>query len=180
MRLKFPTIVFLLIVISLPLTAKKPTFPLQILNARSVAIMYLSSSGPAGDVNTPSLTTQDRDVLNAVTVAFRNWSRYSVTIDPRQADIIIAVRTAQQNVNTGGGIGIDNHGGITKQAAYGADIGPTVDMIQIYAANTDSPDRGLTGAVLWTGAEKRGLALPDLPLMKRLHQEVDEAEKNRK
>lgn len=178
MRLKVFSVSILGFVISLPLTAKKSTFPEQIVNAQSVAIMYLSASGPQGDVNTPGISTQDRDVLNAVDQAFHKWKRYLVTIDPRQADIIIAVRTAQDTVNSGIATGkVD--GRRSSQVSWGADIGPNVDMIQIYSANTLSPDRDLIGPLLWTGAEKSGLSLPALPLMQRLHQEVDEAVKNK-
>lgn len=63
---------------------------------------------------------------------------------------------------------------------FGADLGPNVDMIQIYSGNMDLPDRSIAGPLLWTGAERDGLVSPGLPLLQRFKQEVEQAAKRKK
>jgi hypothetical protein len=179
MRFRFLFLVLSLLVLTPPANAKKKDFPQEIVKASSVTIMFLSASGPAGNAFTPGLSSQDRAALTDVETAFRKWRRYSVLLDPRQADLIIAVRTGQQTVKAG--VGVGKQGGTkTTQADYGLDIGPTADMIQVYSGNVDFSGYGGAGPVLWTGAECHGLAAPDLPLLERFKKEVEQAAQGKK
>jgi hypothetical protein len=164
-----------------PLSAKKEkdVSPQEIVNARYVAVMYLSADGPCCNGVSPRLSSQDGAVLDEVEEQLRKWGRYIVTLDSRHADLIIAVRTAQQTVYTG--VGAGRRGGArTEHEDWGADIGPAVDMIRVFSPNPDPGSRQLAGAVLWTAAERNGLAPPDLSLVQRFRKEVEQAAQRKK
>jgi hypothetical protein len=158
-----------------PIAAKKDNFPAQIIQARYLTVLFLSASGPSVDTLSPNLSTEDRDAMAAVETAFRDWKRYSVTPDPRHADIIVAVRTARQSVFGGATAGSHGHGPI-----FGADAGPNVDMMEVYGGYTLAAHDHATGPLLWRGAQRNGLKEPELALVKQFRERVEEAARNSK
>jgi hypothetical protein len=67
-------------------TAKAPTFPATLANARYV---YVASYD--GDQFNPNLLPDDRAAISAVQSAIQNWGKLTIVYQPSQADIIILV-----------------------------------------------------------------------------------------
>src|SRR6202165_5588403 len=69
-----------------PSTAKVPTFPGTLANARYV---YVGSYD--GDQFDPNLLPEDRDAIGAVQNAIQEWGKLMIVYRPSEADIIILV-----------------------------------------------------------------------------------------
>jgi hypothetical protein len=67
-------------------TAKAPTFPGILANARYV---YIASYD--GDQFNPNLLPEDREAISTVQNAIQNWGKLVIVYQPSQADIIILV-----------------------------------------------------------------------------------------
>jgi hypothetical protein len=69
-----------------PNTAKVPSFPGTLANARYV---YVASYD--GDQFVPNLLPEDRNAIGAVQDAIQNWGKLTLVYQPSDADIIILV-----------------------------------------------------------------------------------------
>ena len=125
----------------------------------------------------PSTSSIDIRVRSEVEDAFRKWGRYVVTIDPRAADLIVAVRSGRRGSVDVGGIGRvgtrrNGIGGIA-----GGEVGPARDLLEVYVADHQN---GTEGTLLWQRAEDGGLHSPDFPLIQKFRKEVEAATKKKK
>lgn len=105
-----------------------------LLHARYVALGYETAGGFVGEWDTDTFLSAkilpaDRQALVNVSDAIKRWNRYVITIDPRQADLLIAVR-AGRIASTNGGV-IAEDGSIDpstmKRRMPGIAIGTVVD-----------------------------------------------------
>jgi len=69
-----------------PSTAKAPTFPGTLANARYV---YVASYD--GDQFNPNLLSEDRNAIGAVQDAIQKWGKLTIVYRPSEADVIILV-----------------------------------------------------------------------------------------
>jgi hypothetical protein len=80
---------------------KKPAVSAIFQNARYVYVQALD-----GDITNPRLFPEDRQAISDVEDAIRDWHRYTLAINPSQADLIIVVRKGRLAA-------LQGHGGIS-------------------------------------------------------------------
>ena len=150
-----------------------------IVNARYVSVVVLKAGTPERTTfpMPPHTSSIDIRTRNEVEEAFRKWGRYIVTIDPKAADLIVAVRAGRRASVDGGGIGRVGTLGTGVGGAVGTDVGPARDLMEVYLP--DHPNGG-EGTLLWQRAEDGGLDSPDFPLIEKFRKEVETATKNTK
>lgn len=177
MRNRALVAVLVVLLVCTPFAANNDHVPGLVIQARYVAITFLSASGPSADLLSPNLPIEDRNAMAAVESAFRDWKRYSVTPDLRHADIIVAVRVAQQSAWAGVNIGRDKRG-----PTLGADAGPNVDMMDVYGGyDIAAKKTDVIGPLLWRGTQRDGLKEPVLALVQQFRDQVEKAAvKNKK
>jgi hypothetical protein len=149
-----------------------------IVTAKYVSVVVLKAGTPERTTFPlpPSTSSIDIRVRSEVEEAFRKWGRYTVTIDPRFADLIVAVRAGRRgSVDVGGTGGIGTRGS-TAGGVLGGEVGPSRDLMEIYLVDK----HGGEGILLWQKAEDGGLDAPDFPLIQRLRREVEAATKKKK
>jgi hypothetical protein len=162
--------------------AKGPVLSAQVLHARYVALGYETAGGFVGEFDianfgTTKVESEDRRALENIHTAIRKWNRYVVTVDPRQADMLIAVRSGRLASVTGGVRihtgSIDPTGRTTPTGTaigrvYGAEAGPPNDYFSVYQA-----DEGKEGPMIWRKTEPDGLVGTNPPLMQRFKDDVE-------
>lgn len=195
--MKIVTSVALALMLTAPLALakdkKKKDLPAVFESARFV---YVQAED--GDVMDPRLFPEDRDAISDVQDMLRDWNRYSVTLNRRDADLVFIVRKGRLagaqghgGVGIGGGPGLSGgtypgsrnpagpgnpNGDRTDRGPYtdiGArgEAGPPDDTLRIFMVK---PDGGL-GGMLWAREMKDGLDAPSVQLVRALRQEVDRA-----
>lgn len=140
--------------------------PESLVRAKYVYIGILQSDGGAADGMDRGLSPQDREVRDAVEKAFRQWKRYTVTITPDNADLIVLVRKGRYGSVTLGGTPVRISGGAKQDdrraksdhpgRAYpdvtvAAEAGPIVDLLEVRIG----PNRG-GDTRLWQRSRKDG------------------------
>lgn len=185
-RKTFGVLLVLTLLAALQSYAKAPTVPALILQARYVAIGYETAEGFIAETDFRSFTSakvqpDDRQAIANIYDALSKWKRYTVTINPADADMLIAVRTGRRasgmggvRVGTGGidpTTGRRTSGGIGP--VFGAEVGPADDYLAVYQA-----DGGREAARLWVATQHDGLAGKNPPLFKSFKDEVEAAAKN--
>jgi hypothetical protein len=162
--------------------AKGSVLSAQVLHARYVALGYETAGGfveefDIANFGTTKVESEDRRVLDNIHTAIKKWNRYVVTVDPRQADMLIAVRSGRLASATGGvrihAGAIDPTGRTTPAGTaigpvYGAEGGPANDYLAVYQA-----DEGKEGAMIWRKTEADGLVGTNPPLMQRFKDDVE-------
>jgi len=154
-----------------------------LLQARYVALGYETADGFLGEWETEAFTSakilpEDRQALAHLSAALKKWNRHIVTVEPQQAEILIAVR-AGRLASAGGGIrvhtgSIDPNGrGIGS--VVGVEAGPPHDYLAVYQA-----DDGREGPRLWRKSEEGGLAGSDPALFESFKNDVEAASKKSK
>ena len=191
MRLTSLAISIAVLVLTLPVAGKKHIAS-QILNARSVMVVYLSDRGPQVTTDPRSAWPSDAAAMQSAEHAITAWKRYELTPDPRQADLFIAVRTAhavtrQAPLPGGGHIpGVPDGfpgtpGGGNRGPLGGSDPVTGDDEMQVYAGrHAPTSDSDMAGALLWSARQRNGLRGSDMSLMRKFRDEVEEAAKNQK
>ena len=180
------TVLFsILALLALQSDAKAPAIPALVLHAQYVALGYETASGFVAEtefapIPQPGVQPDDRQVLGNIHEALSRWKRYTVTIVPEEADLLIAVRTGR-TASVGGGIHIDS-GRIDPASgrrtgpgigpAIGAEAGPDEDYLAVYQA-----DKGREAARLWVRTEENGLLGRNPRLFQTFKDEVDSAAK---
>ena len=125
----------------------------------------------------PRTSSIDIRVRSEVEDAFRKWGRYVVTIDPKAADLIVAVRVGRRASVDVGGIGRVGTEGTAIGGVTGGEVGPARDLMEVYVSDHLN---GTEGTLLWQRAEDGGLESPGFPLIQRFRREVEAATKKKK
>ena len=165
--------------------AKAPNIPALVLRARYVALGYETAQGFMAETDFHSFAStkvlpDDRQAIANIYDALSKWKRYTITINPAWADMLIAVRTGRLASGTGGirvGTGgIDPTTGRRTSASigpvFGAEVGPADDYLAVYQA-----DDGREAARLWVATQHDGLVGKNPPLFKNFKEEVEAAAK---
>lgn len=179
MRTFASALLLMLFVSALSLSAKpKAEISEQLLHAQYVALGYETANGFVSETDLAStrILPEDREALENVRQALKSWKRYIITIEPRQAELLIAVRAGRlASVKTGvtviGSSGPG--GGVGIGPVVGAEAGPPNDYLAVYQAND-----GEEGPRLWRGDEKDGLASPS-SLVRSFRDDVEAAAKRK-
>src|SRR5580765_1277272 len=112
-------------------------------------------------------------------------NRYAITINPREAELLIAVRSGRL-ASANGGIHVETGSidptGTTRRMpgvgigpVFGAEAGPPGDYLAIYQANA-----GREGPRLWRKTEEEGLVGNNPPLVEDFKSDVEAAAKKSK
>ena len=165
--------------------AKAPSIPALVLQARYVALGYETAEGFIAETDFRSFAStkvqpDDRQAIANIYDALSKWKRYTITINPAEADVLIAVRTGRVAAATGGirvGTGgIDPTTGRRTSSSigpvFGAEAGPADDYLAVYQA-----DDGREAARLWVATQHDGLVGKNPPLFKNFKDEVEAAAK---
>ena len=128
--------------------AKAPSIPALVLQARYVALGYETAEGFIAETDFRSFAStkvqpDDRQAIANIYDVLTKWKRYTITINPADADMLIAVRTGRVASGTGGirvGTGgIDPTTGRRTSSSigpvFGAEAGPADDYLAVYQAN---------------------------------------------
>jgi hypothetical protein len=168
---------------------KKDTLPVIFSNAR-----YVYVQAEDGDIMKPGLVPEDRDAIANVQDALKNWHRYALTLNRKDADLIIIVRKGRlASVQLNGGIGVGATPGVggsypnrnptgpgnanpdrndtVETVGAKSEVGPNDDILRVYSL---SPQGSLSGP-FWSNEMKDGLDVPDVPLLRSLRAAVDHA-----
>jgi hypothetical protein len=168
--------------------ANAPSIPALVLQARYVALGYETAEGFIAETDFRSFAStkvmpDDRQAIANIYDALNKWKRYTIVINPGNADMLIAVRTGRLASGTGGirvGTGgIDPTTGrrtsSTIGTVFGAEAGPPDDYLAVYQA-----DDGREAARLWVATQHDGLVGKNPPLFKNFKDEVEAAAKKSK
>jgi hypothetical protein len=191
MKLSKSIALFVVLVAPLALAKdkKKDTLPTIFSNAR-----YVYVQAEDGDIMKPGLFPEDREAIADVQDALKDWHRYALTLNRKDADLIIIVRKgrlAAAQVNGGVGVGtppaINGSSPNRNSAGVGntnpdrtdtfetvgarSEVGPNDDILRVY---TLSPQGKLSGP-FWSNEMKDGLDAPDVLLVRALREAVDHA-----
>jgi hypothetical protein len=161
--------------------AKDPPLSAQLLHARYVALGFETANGFLGEWETESFISakilpQDRQALANLSDALKKWNRYAITIDPQQAELLIAVRSGRL-ASASGGVrvhtgSIDPTGRTTGGTAIGpvvgVEAGPPSDYLAVYQAND-----GAEGPRLWRKTEDDGLVGKNPTLFESFRTDVE-------
>jgi hypothetical protein len=175
---------------------KKTTLPDLVLRARYVAVVVDPEAG-VSMTNPGENSTARGDVESAV----RKWGRFALTLDPRNADLILVLHKGGAAVKpTIGGIPNeppvvlgptgDSGGGITIASGRRPGLsssdseigGPTMrtevgtpdDVFSVYRGGENNP---LDAPPLWRYVARDGLKHPAVPAVEKFRKAIDEAEK---
>ena len=141
---------------------KKSGLPAAFEHARYV---YVQSED--GDIMKPGLFPEDRQAIADVEDAVKDWQRYAVTLNRKDADLVFIVRKGRlAGVQPYGGVGIGNAppnvsiggnpnrnpagpnnpngdpGGNSAEIGTRGEMGPADDLLRVYAL---TPDGRLSG-----------------------------------
>ncbi|HKR29220.1 MAG TPA: hypothetical protein VJT08_02015 [Terriglobales bacterium] len=165
--------------------AKAPSIPALVLQARYVSLGYETAQGFIAETDFRSFAStkilpDDRQAIANIYDALSKWKRYTITIDPTWADMLIAVRTGRLASGTGGirvGTGgVDPTTGRRTSTSigpvFGAEVGPPDDYLAVYQA-----EDGREAARLWVATQHDGLVGKNPPLFKNFKDEVEAAAK---
>lgn len=158
--------------------AKDPVLNTQVLHATYVALGYETAQGFISEFDeeafiSAKILPEDRQALNNVHDGLAKWKRYTVTIEPREAEMLIAVRSGRV-ASVDGGVRIGSvppiagvpGGGIGP--VFGGEVGPPNDYLAVYAA-----DKGREGARLWVKSQDDGLVGNNPPLFVDFKDDVE-------
>jgi hypothetical protein len=156
--------------------------PAQLAQARYVALGYDVGSRFVGEQQAlqrpEDVFPEDRRALDAIRDSLEAWGRYVITIDPLDADLLIAVR-AGRLVQVGGGVHIGTGGapgrsapGIATGPSFGTEVSSPSDMLTIYEAVGGRP-----GAALWQVRRNGGLSGSPPRLFEEFQADVERSAK---
>jgi hypothetical protein len=149
----------------------KSAFPKMIVTAKYVFVTSYFGDNLA-DSRVP---TADRQAVIDVQDAIRDWGRYSVVSDRKDAELIILVRKGRVAETRNG---IDVHAGSQRPGASvgpatATDAGDSQDMLAVYNASL-----GTDTAPIWRDRIAGGLAPPKMELLNELRTKVEAAANN--
>jgi len=146
--------------------------PAELAHAHYVALGYDLGSGFLSDsditLSQVRVLSEDRQALQHVREQLDKWKRYAITIKPKDADLLIAVRTGRVALGIGG-VEIGRHDGSTRTAPiYGGEVSSPDDMLEVYRS-----DDGHEGTLLWRNMQKSGLSGSPSPLFEQFKKDVE-------
>jgi hypothetical protein len=165
---------------------KKTPVPAIIAKARYVAILPLGADSRVDWYNSMTVNPGDRAAADAIYAALQKWHHYQYTLNPKDADIVIAVRAGRRaEVNTGVRLPDANiHIGSSPnersprgttdantgiRPGVGADVGPAEDTMAVFVGHdTDS-------SPLWIREQRDGLQ-DKLPLFEAFKKDVEKTD----
>lgn len=157
---------------------KKPQVPAVFASATFV---YVESEN--GDEMKPGLYPADRQAIEDVRDALRDWKRYKLTLDRDHADLMFVVRKGRlANGGIRGNVGspqslppnqAPGHGSTGGGAGVGTEVevGPEEDMLRVYQLTADGKRLG----PIWDRSQPDGLDAPQLFLFRQLKDAVESA-----
>jgi hypothetical protein len=160
---------------------KKPDVPAVFQNAHYV---YVEAEG--GGILDPTLVLEDRQAISDVEDRVRQWHRYAITRNRREADLVFVVRKGrlatgqpQGGISAGpspqqGQVGPRSTSGPgqTPGTEIGAltEMGPPDDMLRVYIQS-----EGRLSSKVWERSLDGGLDAPTLRLVQQLQDAVERA-----
>jgi hypothetical protein len=148
----------------------KATFPKFIVAAKYVLVTNYFSDNLAD----PRVPSSDRQAVSDVQDAIRDWGRYTLVYERKNAELIILVRKGR-SAETRNGIGIRT--GSDRSPSMGpiteADGGDPQDMLAVYNASL-----GTDTSPMWRDRMPDGLNAPEVKLLQELRTKVEAAAKN--
>jgi hypothetical protein len=185
MKLSGVIAVLLLLLPTLSYAQKKPKPDMLAVFDRA---RYVYVEAMDGNEFNPDLYPEDRQAIQDVVGALRDWGRYVVTAKREEADLVFVVRKGRQvssNVGLGGSSNPQGSlpGGVQgssvpgrntrarDQIEAGAEVGPPDDLLQICMLD---PGSKLSGP-LWLRSKKDGLDGPEIPLLQQFKTALDRA-----
>lgn len=180
------TALLLLFVLTASLTAQDAVLPERLARAKYAIVAILGEKGELDFGYRLTTPQEDRHARDSVEQALRKWKRYSITMQPDQAELLFVVRSGRNaSVYVRTGPPLDARGTATvgrtpprqtdptrdssRGVTVGGDVAPPDDFIEVY-----SMDDGRQGMRLWRGVKKGGLAGTDPPLLAAYRKQVDE------
>lgn len=167
--------------------AKDQVLSAEVLIANYVALGYETAHGFIAETDeeafiSANIFPEDREALSNVRETFRQWKRYTITIDPHDAELLIAVRSGRL-ASANGGVRIGNvplgnppvgPRGTSIGPVFGGEAGPATDYLAVYHA-----DAGHEGPNLWRRTEEDGLVGKNPPLLESFRKDVEALAKKR-
>jgi hypothetical protein len=186
------TLLCLATVLTVSAFAQDAVIPEALVRSKYVYIGILRADGGFDDGIHPASAPEDRQVRADVEKAFRQWKRYTVTLMPKDADLIVLVRKGRIGSVTVSGTPAELSGGVTIAGrkrtdrdaqstgpirpgpglTIGAEAGPLVDLLEVRFG----PARG-ADTRLWQRAFKDGFSGTPPRLFQRLKAEVEASAK---
>jgi hypothetical protein len=165
--------------------AKDRVLSRQVLQDTYVALGYETAQGFVGEYDeeafiSAKILPEDREALSNVREALRKWKRYIITVEPRDAELLIAVRSGRV-ASVDGGVRVGNipigtppvgGRGTSVVPVFGGEAGPANDYLAIYQA-----DQGHEGPNLWQQSKEAGLVGKNPPLFESFKKDVDDLAK---
>lgn len=197
--MRFVATITLLLAIASPLALAKDKKPGLSAVFNTARFVYVQSED--GDIMKPGLYPEDREAIANVEDALRDWNRYVITLNRKDADLVIIVRKGrlvaaqgQGNIALGnppqiGGATYPGHNPAgpgntgpgstspdrTASTAEGigarGEAGPSDDLLRVFMT---TPEGKLSGP-LWSREQKDGLDAPNVRLLAALKDAVNRA-----
>lgn len=158
------------LLVSFVVAKEKPAFPKFVVSAKYVLVTTYFGDNLADSRVPPA----DRQAVIDVQDAIRDWGRYSLVYERKNAELIILVRKGR-TAESRDGIGI--HAGSNRPSPSvgpitDVDAGDPQDMLAVYNAAL-----GTDTAPLWRDRMREGLSAPDVKLVRELRTKVEAAAK---
>ena len=178
MRRTLSALLLTLVVFVLDSFAKGPV-PAELVHDQYVALGFETAAGFISETDIAAfadakILPADRQALSNVREALSKWKRYIITIDAREAEMLIAVRSGHiASVNGGVRIGtIPRRTGLPPTRGigpvFGAEAGPADDYVAVYQNRN-----GEEGPRLWVKSEDGGLSGKNPSLIEALKKDVE-------
>jgi len=150
--------------------------PALLVEARYVALGFDLGSGFVNDDPRLDVLPEERAALSRIRDSLEAWGRYTVTLHPGDADLLIAVRKGRLVSVGAGGSGtptsvVAGGGPVGVGRMANAQFSSPDDMIQVF-------DR--SGSIIWRGMKPNGLAGAGPPLWESFRDEVKKADTRKK
>jgi hypothetical protein len=153
-------------------TQSTKRIPAELAHARYVALGYDLGSGFLSDSEITlaqvRVLAEDRQALQRIRDQIDEWKRYAITIKPKDADLLIAVRIGRV-ASANAGVEIGRHDATTRtKPFYGGEVSSPDDMLEVYQSRG-----GREGALLWRDLQKNGLSGSPSPLFEQFKRDVE-------
>ena len=195
-------VIIVLTMIATLATAKdknKATLPADILNAHTVYVTILPNAGEP--VTDPQANAKARDDVEK---ALMKWHRFSLVLDPSQADLVVCVKKGtgkavsptisggpidQRPVvfqPTDGAIRVGGHQGkptdvepkdpIDARPHYGTEFGTTEDLMEVHRGR-ETLRLATDSPAVWRYSNKDALKSPAVPAVDKFRKTIEDSEK---
>ena len=175
----------ILVLLALQSYAKAPAISAMVLQAQYVALGYETANGFVAETDfapfpKAGVEPDDRQALGNIHEVLGKWKRYTITMLPEEAELLIAIRTGRRAAVLGG-VHVDSgrvdpttgrRTGPGIGPVIGAEAGPDEDYLAVYQA-----DEGREAARLWVRTEENGLLGKNPRLFQNFKDEVESAAK---